>query len=98
MIVQRERAGYCPLPPTVPVCSCVRLGWARDWAPRKPLHPPSLDFRGAAREPCAPLPAVCGLVLEKTGSFTPIFQATAVLYILGTVVWNAFCTGEQQFA
>eukprot|EP00887_Chlorella_sp_A99_P000660 scaffold5.g660.t1 len=41
--------------------------------------------------------SVCGFVLERTGSFAPIFQATAVLYVLGTAVWNAACTAEPQF-
>ncbi len=45
----------------------------------------------------APLPAVCGFVLEKTGSFTLIFQTTAALYVLGTIVWNAACSAERQF-
>jgi ACS family sodium-dependent inorganic phosphate cotransporter/ACS family sodium-dependent inorganic phosphate cotransporter-like MFS transporter 9 len=40
---------------------------------------------------------VCGFVLEKTGSFTLIFQATAVLYVLGTLVWNAYCRTDPQF-
>jgi len=40
---------------------------------------------------------VCGFVLEKTGSFSLIFQATAALYVLGTLVWNAACRAEPQF-
>ncbi|PSC76976.1 putative anion transporter chloroplastic [Micractinium conductrix] len=42
--------------------------------------------------------SVCGFVLEKTGSFTPIFQATAALYVVGTLVWNALSRAEPQFA
>lgn len=38
-----------------------------------------------------------GFVVEKTGSFDPIFKATAVLYILGILVWNLFCTAEKVF-
>ncbi|KAL4434256.1 hypothetical protein ABPG75_000697 [Micractinium tetrahymenae] len=41
--------------------------------------------------------SVCGFVLERTGSFAPIFQATAALYVLGTVVWNAAARADPQF-
>jgi hypothetical protein len=40
---------------------------------------------------------VCGFVLEKTGSFSLIFQATAAMYIVGTLAWNAFCRADPQF-
>lgn len=46
--------------------------------------------------PC-PCPAVCGFVLERTGSFSLIFQATAALYVLGTIVWNVACRADRQF-
>ncbi|KAL4424918.1 hypothetical protein ABPG77_009647 [Micractinium sp. CCAP 211/92] len=41
--------------------------------------------------------SVCGFVLERTGTFTPIFQATAALYVLGTAVWNAAARADPQF-
>ena len=41
--------------------------------------------------------SVVGVVVERTGSFALVFQATAALYVLGTIVWNAFCTTERQF-
>lgn len=48
---------------------------------------------------CAPhpLPVVCGFVLERTGSFSPVFLATAALYVLGTAVWYAACRADPQF-
>ena len=42
-------------------------------------------------------PAVCGFVLERTGSFAPIFQATAALYVVGTAVFNLLCRADPQF-
>ena len=38
-----------------------------------------------------------GFVVEKTGSFDPVFKLTAVMYIAATVVWNLMCTGERVF-
>ena len=38
-----------------------------------------------------------GFVVEKTGSFDPVFKLTAVMYIIATIVWNMFCTGEKVF-
>lgn len=38
-----------------------------------------------------------GFVVEKTGSFDPVFKLTAVLYIVATIVWNLLCTGEKVF-
>jgi hypothetical protein len=35
--------------------------------------------------------------VEKTGSFSSVFHITAVLYVLGTLIWNAFCTADRQF-
>jgi len=39
---------------------------------------------------------VC-FVVEKTGSFDPVFKLTAVMYIAATVMWNLMCTGEKVF-
>lgn len=41
--------------------------------------------------------SVAGFVVEKTGSFESIFLTTAVLNILGTIVWQLFATAERQF-
>ena len=38
-----------------------------------------------------------GFVVEKTGSFNPVFNLTAAMYIAATIVWNIFCTGERVF-
>jgi nitrate/nitrite transporter NarK len=38
-----------------------------------------------------------GYVVELTGSFTPIFQLTAAMYVLGAVVWNLLCRTSVQF-
>lgn len=38
-----------------------------------------------------------GFIVEKTGSFNPIFQLTAALYVVGTVVWNFWCEGTVVF-
>jgi ACS family sodium-dependent inorganic phosphate cotransporter/ACS family sodium-dependent inorganic phosphate cotransporter-like MFS transporter 9 len=35
--------------------------------------------------------------VERTGSFTVVFQLTAALYVLGTLAWNLLCTAEPQF-
>ena len=45
----------------------------------------------------SPCLAVCGFVLEKTGSFSIIFLVTAVMYIVGTVAWNVLCSTDPQF-
>ena len=39
-----------------------------------------------------------GLIVERTGSFDPVFKLTALLYVLGTVVWNALCVGTKVFS
>lgn len=41
--------------------------------------------------------SIAGFVVEKTGSFESIFLTTAVLNILGTIVWQLFATAEPQF-
>lgn len=41
--------------------------------------------------------ASVGFIVQKTGSFNGVFQITAVLYILATVVWNTFCRTDPQF-
>lgn len=38
-----------------------------------------------------------GFIVEKTGSYDPVFKLTAIMYVLATVVWNIFCTGEKVF-
>lgn len=38
-----------------------------------------------------------GFIVESTRSFAPVFQLTACLYVVGTVVWNLLCTGERVF-
>lgn len=38
-----------------------------------------------------------GFVVEKTGSYNPVFKLTAVMYIAATVMWNLMCTGEKVF-
>jgi ACS family sodium-dependent inorganic phosphate cotransporter/ACS family sodium-dependent inorganic phosphate cotransporter-like MFS transporter 9 len=38
-----------------------------------------------------------GLVVEATGSFAPVFLATAAMYVFAVVVWNLLCTGERVF-
>jgi len=38
-----------------------------------------------------------GVVVERVGSFAPIFAATAAMYVLATGVWLAWCTGERVF-
>ncbi|CAK0781610.1 hypothetical protein CVIRNUC_005422 [Coccomyxa viridis] len=39
-----------------------------------------------------------GLIVERTGSFDLVFKCTALLYLLGTLVWNRLCTGEVVFS
>ncbi|KAL6769597.1 PHT4C [Auxenochlorella protothecoides x Auxenochlorella symbiontica] len=41
---------------------------------------------------------VAGIVAEKTGSFTLVFQITGALYVLGTLVFNTWLNPEPQFA
>jgi len=38
-----------------------------------------------------------GYIVQTTGSFDPVFKLTALLYVLGAVVWNLFCVGTQVF-
>ncbi|CAG9465270.1 unnamed protein product [Pedinophyceae sp. YPF-701] len=40
---------------------------------------------------------VTGVVVEKTGSFSPIFQATAALYLVGTLVFCLFSSADREF-
>ena len=41
--------------------------------------------------------AGAGYVVQLSGSFVPVFQLTAVLYVMATIAWNLMCTGEQVF-
>ncbi|CAL8468433.1 g7973 [Coccomyxa elongata] len=41
--------------------------------------------------------SIVGYVVQRTGSFSPIFKMTAVLYVFGTLIWNLFCTGNVVF-
>ncbi|KAK9828655.1 hypothetical protein WJX72_001353 [[Myrmecia] bisecta] len=38
-----------------------------------------------------------GFIVEKTGSFDPVFKLTAAMYVFATIVWNLLCTGERVF-
>ncbi|GBF90924.1 anion transporter, chloroplastic-like [Raphidocelis subcapitata] len=38
-----------------------------------------------------------GVVVEATGSFAPVFQITAAMYVVAVAVWNVLCTGERVF-
>jgi nitrate/nitrite transporter NarK len=38
-----------------------------------------------------------GFVVEATGSFAPVFQITAAMYVAAVVAWNLLCTGERVF-
>jgi nitrate/nitrite transporter NarK len=38
-----------------------------------------------------------GLIVEATGSFVPVFQLTAALYVGAVGVWNLLSTGERVF-
>lgn len=38
-----------------------------------------------------------GVVVEATGSFAPMFQITAAMYVVAVIVWNLLCTGERVF-
>ena len=35
--------------------------------------------------------SISGLILEKTGSFTAVFQITALMYITAALVWFVLC-------
>lgn len=41
--------------------------------------------------------SVAGILVERTGSFGMVFQITALLNIVGAVVWNLLATGDKQF-
>lgn len=41
--------------------------------------------------------AGAGYIVELTGSFALVFQITALLNVVGTVIWNVCCTAEKQF-
>eukprot|EP00775_Hariotina_reticulata_P012650 gene12650-12778_t len=38
-----------------------------------------------------------GWIVEKTGSFVPVFQITAAMYVVAVICWNLLCTGERVF-
>ncbi|KAF5829807.1 major facilitator superfamily domain-containing protein [Dunaliella salina] len=38
-----------------------------------------------------------GFIVEATNSFSPVFQLTAGLYVMGTLVWWLLATGERVF-
>eukprot|EP00198_Chlamydomonas_reinhardtii_P002510 XP_001691846.1 predicted protein [Chlamydomonas reinhardtii] len=38
-----------------------------------------------------------GFIVEATKSFTPVFQMTAALYVVGVAVWLVWCRGEKVF-
>ncbi|KAF8067233.1 PHT4 [Scenedesmus sp. PABB004] len=38
-----------------------------------------------------------GLIVEATGSFVPVFQITAAMYVAAVAAWNLLCTGERVF-
>lgn len=38
-----------------------------------------------------------GYIVEVTGSFAPVFQITAGMYVFAVVCWNLLCTGERVF-
>ena len=40
--------------------------------------------------------AATGLILAN-GSWDDVWNVAVVLYLVGTVVWNVFATGEQIF-
>ena len=41
--------------------------------------------------------SIAGFVVEKTGTFSSIFLMTALLNVVGAIVWNLFATAERQF-
>jgi ACS family sodium-dependent inorganic phosphate cotransporter/ACS family sodium-dependent inorganic phosphate cotransporter-like MFS transporter 9 len=38
-----------------------------------------------------------GFIVDETNSFSPVFQITAGLYVLGTLVWWLLATGDRVF-
>ncbi len=38
-----------------------------------------------------------GFIVDATKSFTPVFQITSVLYVIGALLWNLLATGEKVF-
>jgi ACS family sodium-dependent inorganic phosphate cotransporter len=40
-------------------------------------------------------PALTGFILAATGRWDLVFYLAAAIFIIGTVVWNVFSTGEQ---
>ncbi len=38
-----------------------------------------------------------GFIVEATKSFSPVFQLTAGMYVVGTIVWLLLATGERVF-
>jgi nitrate/nitrite transporter NarK len=38
-----------------------------------------------------------GFIVEATKSFSAVFLLTASLYVLGTIFWLCFCSGERVF-
>ncbi|EFJ48511.1 hypothetical protein VOLCADRAFT_60348, partial [Volvox carteri f. nagariensis] len=38
-----------------------------------------------------------GFIVDATRSFAPVFSLTAALYVVGTIVWNLYCTTEPLF-
>ncbi len=38
-----------------------------------------------------------GVVVQATGSYVPVFQLTAAMYVVGVAVWLLLCTGERVF-
>lgn len=41
--------------------------------------------------------SAAGFLVESTGSFGMVFKITALLNIIGTLVWTSFATAERQF-
>lgn len=63
-----------------------------------PSHSALPPYCPPSPPPLCPLPgAAAGFIVERTGSFASVFHITAALYVLGTLVWNAFCSAEKQF-
>eukprot|EP00882_Tetradesmus_deserticola_P017207 GHRQ01018421.1.p2 GENE.GHRQ01018421.1~~GHRQ01018421.1.p2 ORF type:complete len:172 (+),score=62.13 GHRQ01018421.1:125-640(+) len=38
-----------------------------------------------------------GFIVDFSGSFAPVFQITAAMYVVAVVCWNLLCTGERVF-
>jgi nitrate/nitrite transporter NarK len=38
-----------------------------------------------------------GFIVEATRSFAPVFSMTAALYVIGTLIWNLYCTTDPLF-